>query len=189
MIEFNITQHQYDIILRQALENLPYECGGFLGGKENKILGVLPTINKNYNNSTDFFIIDSDDILRAHEFFNKHNLQYLGVYHTHPHGLPEPSEQDLKNIQKFLFIIGLKNPSNPEFNAFETLSGKAYPIPIKVVDNKGYTILDLHSGQQKMSEGAMEVEMNRLQIMINDIRNERAQYPRMNPVDLFGNSM
>ena len=43
---FIITERQYSIIMKQAQACYPQETGGFLGGRENTILGILPIPNK-----------------------------------------------------------------------------------------------------------------------------------------------
>jgi len=187
-ILFKITQRQYEIIIRQALENLPCESGGFLGGSDDMIKGVFPVYNQHLGDSTSTFEISSEDLERAHRFFQKHQLDYYGVYHTHPKGLPEPSLQDLKNNQRFLFIIGLRNPQDPVFAAYQATGLHAERIPIQVVDNKGVTVLDLHKGQSKLSESNIVFEAQRLQNVYEDILHERAIYPKLKPISPFDTS-
>jgi proteasome lid subunit RPN8/RPN11 len=183
-----ITQRQYEIIMRQALENLPRESGGFLGGTDGMIRGLFPVFNKCIENSTDTFVITTDDIMRAHDFFKMHKLEYYGVYHSHPKGLPEPSQQDLRNRQRYHFIIGLANPDDPILAAFTAKGMVAIKIPLQVIDNKGITVLDLQSNQQHVSESPFIEEMNRLHKFIEDIKQERAEYPRLAPINPYEKS-
>lgn len=185
---FKITQRQYEIIIRQTLENLPCESGGFLGGSDDCIKGVLPVYNQNIGDSTSTFAISTEDIDRAHRFFEKHQLEYYGVYHSHPKGIPEPSTQDLRNIQRYLFIIGLKNPKDPIFNAFRTTGYHAQRVPIQVIDNKGFTVLDLKENQSKASESPFLEEARRLENFYQDILHERMKYQKLDPVIPFDNS-
>ncbi len=185
MDDLKITERQYEIIIRQAIENLPRESGGFLGGSEDMIKAVLPMYNKTVGDSTHTFTLESDDILRAHQFFEKHGLEYYGVYHSHPKGLPEPSNQDLRNIQKLMFIIGLANPEDPILNAFE-ISGQNYiRIPIKIVANSGVTVLDLKANQNKVSQTVFYKEAIKLHQMYTDIINEKVRYQKLAPINPF----
>ena len=43
---FTISQRQYDIVIKQALDNYPYETGGAFVGDENVIKGVMPIYNQ-----------------------------------------------------------------------------------------------------------------------------------------------
>ena len=110
---FKITKRHYDIIINQGHTNWPQECGGFLGGKDMTISAILPTFNSHLYNKTDTFAITSEDIHRAHAFFEQHGLEYYGVYHTHPKATAEPSDQDLRNIQRYMFIISYLNKKHP----------------------------------------------------------------------------
>ncbi|NQU17020.1 MAG: Mov34/MPN/PAD-1 family protein [Candidatus Saganbacteria bacterium] len=148
---FVITQHQYDIIMHQSHACYPQESGGFLGGDENKITGVLPVPSKVVG-KTDEFALWDDDFGRGYLFFDKHKLKLLGVYHTHPDGVAYPSEQDIKaSMQKglkFIFVIGLKDRNNPDLRAY-TVAGGVVEVPIQVVSNSGVVSLDLFSSKDR----------------------------------------
>ncbi|MFC1771239.1 Mov34/MPN/PAD-1 family protein, partial [Candidatus Margulisiibacteriota bacterium] len=124
MIEsFAITQRHYDLIVEQAQKNFPQEVGGFLGGnEEGQIQGILPLFNMFLFDKTGTFVITGDDLERAHGFFAKHNLQYYGLYHSHPQGAPYPSIADINSRQKYHFILGLSDINTPILNAFEVIN-------------------------------------------------------------------
>lgn len=148
---FIITQHQYEIIMNQVQACYPQETGGFLGGKEDKILGVLPVPNKVVGGRDEFGLWD-EDFSRAHLFFNKHDLRLMGVYHSHPAGIALPSDQDIRaTLQKnmrFMFIIGLSDRYKPDLRAYSLERG-VKEVPIKVVSDKGVTVLDLFSSKDR----------------------------------------
>lgn len=178
---FKITRHQYDLIMHHVQSCYPQEAGGILGGKDGLILGVLPIPNKFLYDRTEVFAITADDIDRAYAFLAKYNLDYLGVYHSHPKGIPYPSEEDLKHNQLYHFIIGLLDRYNPEFAAYEIVKGKPIRVPIQVISDKGFTVLDLHPGKSKLSQAAPE-ELVKLADMINKmILGIDIEYPKMPP--------
>jgi proteasome lid subunit RPN8/RPN11 len=180
---FIITERQYNIIMEQSQTAYPEETGGFLGGKNNEILGVLPVFNKNFEGDRKKeYGLTTEDIYRAHDFFKKHGLEYLGVYHTHPQGIAYPSDQDLKNFQKHLFIISLKDRYNPEFRAYTVAPGrKVIPEPIKVIDDRHTTVIDIDTGKPKLSDNVMAEEMIKLHSMIDDLIDRKAHYPKLTP--------
>ncbi|MEE8637508.1 MAG: M67 family metallopeptidase, partial [Candidatus Margulisiibacteriota bacterium] len=137
---FIITERQYKIIMHQAQACYPQESGGFLGGRENTILGVLPIPNKCLYDRTEVFALTDDDIDLAYKFLIKHKLEYLGIYHSHPKGVPYPSEQDLAHHQKYLFIVGLKDRYNPELYAWRVEGKKVYAEDIKIISDIGVTV-------------------------------------------------
>ena len=155
MSGFSITQRHYKIIIDQVQKNYPYESGGFIGGKDNIISAIYPVLNQDISNKTDVFAIFPEDIERAHLFFNKHGLEYYGTYHSHPKGEAIPSKQDLSHIQKYLFIISLKNFDNPDFAAYEVTGvQQAERVPLRILSDKDFSVKDIHSdGTKKTLDG------------------------------------
>jgi len=181
---FTITQRQYDIIMHQAQACYPQESGGFLGGRENTILGVLPIPNKCLYDRTEVFAITDGDIDLAYKFLVKHKLEYLGVYHSHPKGVPYPSAQDLAHHQKYLFIIGLQDRYNPELYAWRVEGNKVYPEDIKIISDIGVTVIDIRTGKPRLSQSATKEELDKLASMIDDfISGKKPEYPRLQPVN------
>jgi proteasome lid subunit RPN8/RPN11 len=181
---FQITERQYKLIMSQAQSCYPQETGGILGGKENTILGVLPIANKVGNDRNAVFGITAEDIERAYHFLVKHNLEYLGVYHTHPQGAPVPSVQDLSHNQKYLFIVGLADRAHPELYAWRVEGKKILPEKIKIVSDMGITVVDIHTGKPKLSESTSHEEIDRLANMIDDmIAGKEPQYKKNSPTN------
>ena len=179
---FIITERQYNIIMQQAQACYPQESGGFLGGRENTILGVLPVPNKNLYDRTETFALSSDDIDTAYRFLVKHKLEYLGVYHSHPRGIPYPSEQDLAHHQKYLFIVGLQDRYNPDLYAWRVENGKVYQEDIKIVSDYGITVVDIKTGKPQLSQGADRGQMDQLAEMIDQMIEGRCpDYPKLDP--------
>lgn len=179
---FKITERQYHIILKQAQDSFPYEAGGILGGREDTILGVLPIANKAFEKGTETFGLANEDIERAYNFLVKHRLEYLGVYHTHPRGVPYPSEQDLSHNQKYLFIIGLRDRYNPELYVWRVENGQIHQEEIKIISDLGVTVVDVNTGQPKMSDSLSREAMTKLARQIDDwIAGKRPEYPRLAP--------
>ena len=72
MDKTQITQRHYDIVIKQGFDNLPYEAGGFMGGKNDLVQALLPIYNKHDDNRRDNFVFYSNDLERAHSFFQSH---------------------------------------------------------------------------------------------------------------------
>jgi proteasome lid subunit RPN8/RPN11 len=179
---FIITERQYNIIMQQAQACYPQESGGFLGGRGNTILGVLPIPNKHLYDRTETFALADTDIDTAYRFLIKHKLEYLGVYHSHPRGIPYPSEQDLAHHQKYLFIVGLQDRYNPDLYAWRVENGKVVQEDIKVVSDYGVTVIDIKTGQPKLSEGSNHNQLDRLAEMIDQMVDGKSPvYPKLDP--------
>jgi len=140
---FVFTQRHYDIIVKQAVDNLPQESGGFLGGKDNVVMGILPAHNQYLYNRTDTFAVTAEDMQRAFDFFAKNGLSYFGLYHSHPKGIAYPSPEDIKTGQRYHFIISLRNPKAPVLAAFEIIDRQPHQIPIRIESDSKYSVKDL----------------------------------------------
>ena len=181
---FIISERQYNIIMQQAQACYPQETGGVLGGRQNTILGVLPIPNKHLYNRTDTFAITDEDISTGYKFLEKHGLEYLGIYHTHPQGVAVPSAQDLSHNQKYHFIVSLRDRYNPEFRAWRVEDNKLYPENIRVISDMGITVVDIHTGRPKLSENATKEALGSLANMINEmIQGKRPHYPILEPTN------
>lgn len=102
---------------KQALEKMhnhakadyPNECCGFFYGLEGDVRQVR--LARNVENAqegdqSDRFQIDPLDYQKAEKFAIEHDLDLLGVYHSHPDNPAEPSEHDRKVAMPwFSYII------------------------------------------------------------------------------------
>ncbi|RAP37680.1 hypothetical protein DID80_03925 [Candidatus Marinamargulisbacteria bacterium SCGC AAA071-K20] len=145
---FRITRKHYDIIVKQGIDNLPIESGGFVGGKGNFIQGILPIYNQHLEDQTGTFAFSKEDVLRAHQFFQKHELDYYGLYHTHPNGAAYPSAQDIATGHQYHFILSLADPNQPIFAAYEVVNKQPIHIPI-VISEGGFHSKEIHAKKEK----------------------------------------
>ena len=179
---FRISDKHYNIIVKQALDNMPQESGGFLGGRDNLILAIMPTFNKHLYNRTDTFSFDSDDLLRAYEFFKKNNMKYICPYHSHPSGVAEPSMTDIKSGQAYHLIVGV-NGEKTIINAFKIEKLKAIQVPLEVVPYSKLSQMQSVSTEQILKTQNKIFEDNtELNQKIDSIKNEKnIKYPKLDP--------
>jgi len=177
---FIITKRQYELIMHQAQACYPQEAGGILGGRENVILGVLPVFNQFLYDRTKTFGMTADDIDRGYRFLEKYNLEYYGIYHSHPKGIPYPSKEDLSHNQRYHFIISLADRYNPILMAWEVEKGEIIQVPIQIVDESLVEQMCLTPEKPSLSEAAPD-EMTKLAGMINDIIEGRIVYQKEAP--------
>ncbi|MBG90702.1 MAG: hypothetical protein CL521_02675 [Actinobacteria bacterium] len=188
---FRITNRHYQVILKQGLDNLPQEVGGFLGGDDGMIKAILPLYNAHLYNKTDTFSFTPDDVLRAHDFFNKHSVTYYGLYHTHPKGIAYPSKADIDTGHQYHFIMSFKHIEKPDFRAYRVESGQPIEIPLRIIEDKGFST-KVDGSNKKISSkdfpstigSTPEEESEKLNEMINNIRaDQQNKYPTMPPRD------
>jgi [CysO sulfur-carrier protein]-S-L-cysteine hydrolase len=178
---FTITTRQYELIMHQAQACYPQESGGIMGGRENVILGILPIANQFLYDKTKTFGITGEDVERGMLFLAKNKLEYYGLYHSHPKGIPYPSKEDLSHGQRYLFIVGLADRYNPSLYAYEVVKNQVTPVPIRVVDEHYVQQMYLSPEKPKLSDAANPNEMQTLVGMIRDIVNGKVEYKKEAP--------
>ncbi len=106
-----VEQEAEQIMFDDALKAFPDECCGFLFGIENgeglrTVSKVLPVFNAATENRKRRFVISPKDYIHAERFADDNNVQFLGIYHSHPNHPAIPSEHDRVAAQPwFSYII------------------------------------------------------------------------------------
>jgi proteasome lid subunit RPN8/RPN11 len=94
---------------RDALQSFPDECCGFLFGKETaelrRITKILVVNNSKEGDKRRRFEIAPKDYMNAERFAEKNNLQFLGIYHSHPKHPAIPSEHDRVAAQPYFSYV------------------------------------------------------------------------------------
>ncbi|MDR8392269.1 M67 family metallopeptidase [Aliifodinibius sp. S!AR15-10] len=93
---------------RHAEEYYPNECCGFFYGKDGDVRKI--TLAKRVDNTKEGdqrrrFQIDPKDYQEAERYAIEHDLDLLGVYHSHPDHPAVPSEHDRKVAMPFFSYI------------------------------------------------------------------------------------
>jgi proteasome lid subunit RPN8/RPN11 len=74
--------------------------------------------------------------LKVFEEMEKETLEMVGIYHSHTHTIPFPSETDVKLAfypEVLSVIISLKEEKNPLVKAFRVQKDAIYPEEIEVI--------------------------------------------------------
>jgi proteasome lid subunit RPN8/RPN11 len=97
------------LIHEDARSAFPDECCGFLFGfekdGERTITQMLPVHNAKEGDKRRRFEIAPKDYMKAEQFADAHQLQLLGVYHSHPNHPAIPSEHDRVAAQPFFSYL------------------------------------------------------------------------------------
>jgi proteasome lid subunit RPN8/RPN11 len=94
---------------KDALQSFPDECCGFFFGKESgterKITDILVVNNSKEGDKRRRFEIAPRDYMNAERFAEENNLQFLGIYHSHPKHPAIPSEHDRVAAQPYFSYV------------------------------------------------------------------------------------
>lgn len=94
--------------MKSVAERTTNECCGFLFGSEEHGQRVVSSIMAVENTALDkrtTFRISSNDYLKAEDYASYHNLQLVGIYHSHPNHPAIPSEYDRVAAQPYFSYI------------------------------------------------------------------------------------
>lgn len=108
--EVEIIEETIHFIESHAEADYPFECCGFLFGQEQEEHKRVISLARRVSNSKKGdqrrrFKISPTEYQKAELFADEHQLDLLGVYHSHPDHPARPSEHDLKQAMPFFSYI------------------------------------------------------------------------------------
>lgn len=108
----------------------PNEGCGFLFGTDSyrsrHITRLMQARNQSAENQQRRFVIDPIDYLKAERFAQQHQLQLLGIYHSHPDHPAIPSDNDLEFAQPFFsyFIHSIQKGKMAGTRSYRLVNGQ-----------------------------------------------------------------
>lgn len=114
-----LSANQKSIILEHVVRCLPEEACGLLGGYGSFVKRVIPVTNRLH--SPVRFYMEPSELLEALEALEEEELELVGIFHSHPHGPPVPSETDLREFAypESLMVILSPQGKDWQLRAFE----------------------------------------------------------------------
>ena len=127
----------YGQLLQHARRHPHRECCGILAGQDERITRAFPAKNvaadpvRNYE-------IAPKELVRLMGELRKRRLEFLGIYHSHPHWLDanEPSPKDIGLAcypEKIYFIVTPRPYATTPIRAFSIRGGRAMELEIQVL--------------------------------------------------------
>ncbi len=110
------------------------EICGLLAGREGAITRIFPAVNVAANPATSYEIAP-EELFRLMRDIRAASLELLGIYHSHPNGINEPSPHDIERAYypDAAYFIASPLPDSPQpVRAFSIRDGRASEIQIKV---------------------------------------------------------
>lgn len=123
----------YQAIIDHARKEAPLECCGILAGIDGTVQKAFPL--RNEEQSTVRYLMSPQEQLKVFEEMERERLEMVGIYHSHTHTIPFPSETDVKLAfypEVSSVIISLKEEP-PIVKAFRIREEAIFPEEIEVV--------------------------------------------------------
>jgi proteasome lid subunit RPN8/RPN11 len=122
-------------ILENARSSPAVECCGLLAGSNEIITHEFPAQNAANNPATTYDVAVTD-LVRLMREIRAANLEFLGIYHSHPNSPNEPSPTDIELAaypDAAYFILSARpNAPNP-IRAFSIRDGVVNELQIEIV--------------------------------------------------------
>lgn len=118
-----LSMKDYDKILDYAVQNLPLEICGLIGGTVENGIKVVRQVYflKNTDKSSEHFSMDPLEQLAAVKDLRKKGFMLIGNFHSHPNTPSRPSEEDKKfafDSKASYLILSLQSMDNPVLKSF-----------------------------------------------------------------------
>lgn len=129
------------IMNADAVQAFPDECCGFMFGHEDAsgnrvITEALPINNAAVENRKRRFVISPKDYMKGEAYAAEHDLQLLGIYHSHPNHPAIPSEHDRVAAQPFFSYVIISVESDGVKNARSWVLNESFQFDEEVYNNQ-----------------------------------------------------
>ncbi|HLF98972.1 MAG TPA: M67 family metallopeptidase [Acidimicrobiia bacterium] len=134
-----MTRRHHDEMVAHCYDGLPDEACGLLAGPVDgggvpigPVTAVFPTANADASART--YTVDSRDHIKALRAAEAGGGDLIGVFHSHTHTEPYPSETDVRAAVEphwLYVIVGLRRES-PEVRAYRIRDGRITDVPIEI---------------------------------------------------------
>ena len=129
-----IAQSLIDEMVAHALEDLPNECCGMVGGGDGAASAVIPVANAAASPLR--FEMDPQGQYNALKQIEEEGGELLAIYHSHTKSAAEPSQTDINlagNWPDPLYLIcSLADPDAPQVRAFAIRDGTVEEVGLNV---------------------------------------------------------
>jgi proteasome lid subunit RPN8/RPN11 len=130
-----ITHKVIQQMLEAARENLSVECCGLLAGNDaGEITTVFPA--QNASASASAYEIAPEELFSIFRQIRARNLEFLGIYHSHPQTENIPSATDIARAyypDAIHFIISPKPDAPKPIRAFRIRDVEVFELVVKEV--------------------------------------------------------
>ena len=122
-------------LIEHARQAAPQEVCGLLAGRGDNVERVYKMANTSDTPELCYFM-DPKEQLKFTQEIRQLGHELVGIYHSHPASQAYPSGKDVELAfypEAAYIIISLKDPAQPEINAYRIVDGKITKEEIKII--------------------------------------------------------
>lgn len=132
-----LTEQQYEILVSHALQCLPAEACGLLGGIREGEKRIVARVYKlsNVDNSPEHFSMDPKEQFAAVKDMRSNGWELLGNFHSHPESPSRPSEEDKRlafDAGASYLILSLADRDRLVLKSFRIYGGTVEEEPVLI---------------------------------------------------------
>ncbi|MDX1378706.1 MAG: M67 family metallopeptidase [Anaerolineales bacterium] len=128
-----LTRDQVDAIIKHVDRHVPLEACGLLAGKNDRVEKVF--FVRNQAQSPVRFVMDPNEQLQAFNWIDDHELDLLGIFHSHPAGPETASPTDIAEATyEVVHIICSHRMDRWKLRGFWISAGKATEVTLQIVE-------------------------------------------------------
>ncbi len=120
-------------MMDRVLQERRLECCGLLAGRDGVVTRVFAATNATAS-ATEYEIAPKELFLSMREIRGA-GLEFMGIYHSHPHGDNEPSARDISQAyypDVAYFILSPQKDAAEPIRAFSIRDGKSAELDIRI---------------------------------------------------------
>jgi len=124
----------FDEIVKQALDELPNEACGLLGGKDDEVIKRYPMTN--IDESPEHFSFDPAEQFKVFRQARSEGLKLIANYHSHPATPARPSQEDIRLAfdSEIVYLILSLAGEVPDLKGFKIKEGIVEGVEVVVSD-------------------------------------------------------
>jgi proteasome lid subunit RPN8/RPN11 len=131
-----LSEEQYRRIVAHCYDGLPFEACGLLAGPvlagepTGLVTAVYPAANSEASART--YTVDSRDLIRAMRDAEGRGEELVGVWHSHTHTDPYPSDTDVRQAFEpgWVYVLVSLRDGSPELRAYRIRDSAVAEVPV-----------------------------------------------------------
>jgi proteasome lid subunit RPN8/RPN11 len=113
--------------------HVPLEACGLLAGRQDLVEKVIPVSNQAQSDIR--FVLEPHEQLQAFDWIGSHDMELLGIFHSHPNGPDTVSPTDIAEAAyKVVHLIWSRKQGSWRARGFWIEDGSATEVSLKILD-------------------------------------------------------
>jgi proteasome lid subunit RPN8/RPN11 len=127
----SLSKKQWVEMRTHVARQIPLEACGLLAGKNDRVEKVLPV--RNQAQSPVRYVMDPYEQLKAFSWIESHDLDLLGIFHSHPTGPETASVTDIAEAAyEVVYLIWSLSGGIWRARGFNITHGQALGVPLVI---------------------------------------------------------